>query len=173
MTTSWVFTFGNGHEHPNGYVVVKDATFDEARAIMFAKHGCAWSMVYPANAPETIEMINLWGMRLVDTYRPEPSPAGSTHWHAFTDTDLWEDNPVESPERAAEAALKHEDEGWDLRDTLTSDGEVAATVHGYELTTDAPTEERPCAEYTPGMEWFRPTGETKTVRIRVTYQVQQ
>lgn len=41
----WIFTFGCGHAHPNGYVKIY-GTFDSARAEMFRRYGPKWSMQY-------------------------------------------------------------------------------------------------------------------------------
>ena len=43
---TWYFTFGFSHEHPNRYVVIENATYDEARRQMFAAFGRKWAFQY-------------------------------------------------------------------------------------------------------------------------------
>jgi len=43
---TWYFTFGQAHAFPNGYFVVRDATYAEARERMFATFGREWAFQY-------------------------------------------------------------------------------------------------------------------------------
>ena len=45
LPQAWFFTFGFGHEHPNGYVCIFD-THDGARERMFARFGAKWAFQY-------------------------------------------------------------------------------------------------------------------------------
>lgn len=40
------FTFGNGHEHENKYVVIETDDYEEAREEMFSRFGNKWAFQY-------------------------------------------------------------------------------------------------------------------------------
>ena len=42
---NWYFTFGQGHKHPNGYVMFR-GTFAEARTKMFEHFDSRWAFQY-------------------------------------------------------------------------------------------------------------------------------
>lgn len=43
---TWYFTFGFDHQHTGRFVVIEDATYDEARDRMFAAFGREWGFQY-------------------------------------------------------------------------------------------------------------------------------
>ncbi len=54
----WIFTFGSGQAHPNGFVRIH-GTFTGAREEMFRRHGPAWCMQYES---EEQAGVSRWGM---------------------------------------------------------------------------------------------------------------
>lgn len=51
--TTWLFTFGYDHAHPNGYVEIV-GSFESAREKMIACYGDKWSWQYPEPDRETV-----------------------------------------------------------------------------------------------------------------------
>lgn len=100
----------------------------------------------------------------------------STHWTAFPDAERWRDNPDSTPEAAARSFLAigpvDDDDVWHVWDSLQDDERVDIAVHGYIETTELiPDEAQQFDGYEPGQEWFKPTGETKTMRVSLKYEV--
>jgi hypothetical protein len=54
----WFFTFGGGHEHPNGYVKIH-GTYGSARDEMIRRYGLKWSMQYSSADDAGVERWNL------------------------------------------------------------------------------------------------------------------
>jgi hypothetical protein len=45
-SSSWLFSWGFGHEHPNRYVRI-EGTYEEARREMVRRYGRRWAFQYP------------------------------------------------------------------------------------------------------------------------------
>lgn len=43
---AWYFTFGAAHEHADRFLVVRGATFEEAREVMIRWFGTRWAFQY-------------------------------------------------------------------------------------------------------------------------------
>jgi len=71
---TWWFTFGFAHAHPNGYVVVEDATGDEARELMTHVYGREWGFQYDAHDwfRDGISQEEKYGLHEVARLRPRP-----------------------------------------------------------------------------------------------------
>lgn len=63
---TWYFTFGVGIDQPNRgrYYVVKDSTYDEARARMFDVFGREWAFQYDESQwfRDGISQAERWGL---------------------------------------------------------------------------------------------------------------
>lgn len=58
----WFGTFGfsHGDHRRNSYVILKDKTYEVARAVMFAAYGMKWSHIYPID--ELASQIEKYGL---------------------------------------------------------------------------------------------------------------
>lgn len=54
----WYFTFGFGHEYPNGYTVI-NGTYYEAREEMIRRFGRKWAMQYESAEEAGVEKYGL------------------------------------------------------------------------------------------------------------------
>ena len=97
----------------------------------------------------------------------------ATHWCAETYPELSDDEPKSDPKDAALHHLEWNDEqGSDDREELRRQGSVRITVYGYVHTQEKP-EEGKCLEWEPGLPWWKPTGESLVVRVRLEAEVEE
>jgi hypothetical protein len=90
----------------------------------------------------------------------------STHWSHTDNPEAWRDDPGTDPISEAETFLEEgEDDSWDQREELISDGKCDVVLHGYIQTSKLLDPEVAFDGYEPGQEYFEPTGETITVVI--------
>ena len=96
----------------------------------------------------------------------------ATHWTHEDNPEDWTDNPADTPEEAAARVIENDnDDGWEARNELTSDGRTTITLHGYRETDELLDENRAFDGYEPGQTYFAPTGETIKVKASIAYEV--
>lgn len=61
----YIFTFGAGQEHENGFYVIKADSSHAARDRMFEVFGSKWSMQYDAPNAREKAGVDRWGMHEV------------------------------------------------------------------------------------------------------------
>ena len=55
----YIFTFGFGHAHPNGYHVIEAETYEGARVKMFERFGPKWAFQYGSRKAAGVDEFNL------------------------------------------------------------------------------------------------------------------
>ena len=65
LKQDWYFTFGCNHDHPNGYVLIKNKTHAEARYTMILEYNVSWSMQHSKKEfGDQAEKYNLYEIEL-------------------------------------------------------------------------------------------------------------
>ena len=85
----------------------------------------------------------------------------ATHWSVYDDTDKWDDDPADTPEKATEAYINSE----------PSEAPGVITAHGFARTNEPLEGDQQFDGYEPGCEYFKPTGETILVKVKFVYTV--
>jgi hypothetical protein len=97
----------------------------------------------------------------------------ATHWYVETDPELWDDDPKTTPTAAVEDWIESSDgdEAWEARDKLVRQFSATVKVHGYISTTELLDELSAFDGYTPGDAYWKQTGETVEVLVKLTFEV--
>lgn len=91
----------------------------------------------------------------------------------LADFELWEVIDTETPTDCAMRFVRDGDDGtaWDLRSDLINEGKIFISLDELEKTTDPLPEDEQFDGYEPGQEYYRKTGKTITVSLRIAAEV--
>jgi hypothetical protein len=99
----------------------------------------------------------------------------ATHWCVETDPNTWDDEPKTTPTVVVEEWINYneKDSAWEIWYDLRRDGSATVKVHGYIHTTEILDELSAFDGYTPGDPYWKQTGETVEVVVKLTFEVKQ